>query len=110
MIIFILFVFYALYFIILYNSNLEKVEPATHITLMIPFWLIVLSGIFWGYTTNPYGDFLRIKSCLWWSRTDMEVLFFITVFIALALSYCNMYRLGQESGIKSMRHLRHNRD
>lgn len=108
MIILILSIFYALYFLFLYHElsagkTLPEPIATIFILLSIPYGLIIISGIFWGFTTKPYGEYFSIKNFWLWSRTDMEVLFFFPMCIALVLFYFVVYRLGEIKGISEMK-------
>jgi hypothetical protein len=103
MIILILWIFYAFYFYSLYSGDLEKAKPDLHILLSIPFGIMVIAGIFWGYTTKPYGDYFSIKGNWFWSRPDMELIFIFPICITLVLSYLVVYRLGKISGVNLMK-------
>ena len=101
MVILFLFIFYSFYFYTIYN-NILKLRPDIFVMVGIPFWLMVVAGVFCGFATKPYGDYWSIKSFLWWSRTEMELLFFFPVCIALVLSYLAVYRWGETNGTNEM--------
>jgi hypothetical protein len=105
MIVLILFIFYDFYFYFIYQGHIGQGKPDLHIVLSIPFGLMVIGGVFWGFTTLPhtYSDYWSIQSFLWWSRSEMELLFFFPMCIALALSYFVVYHLGENKGAIEMR-------
>lgn len=102
MIILILSICCALYFFYLYHwtqSCLKAKKPFPHsadISIIIStiFGIIVVSGIFWGYTENPYKKYLSIKSYWIWSRESNQIFFLFAICAALGLSYMVIYYLG----------------
>jgi hypothetical protein len=109
MIIIILSIFYAFYFIFIYiciKSRLAEeynfgsasspiplpdiLKPFI-ILLSIPFGLLIIAGIFWGFTTQPNANYLLIQNFWLWSRSDMELFFLIVILIALLFCFFVVY-------------------
>jgi hypothetical protein len=59
--------------------------------------VIIIAGIFWGFTYNRYADYLSIQN------GDMELFFLIAMCIALGLSFVVVYHLGEIKGLTSMK-------
>lgn len=114
MIIFILSIFYAFYFFYLYKWAQSRLSeeynfgspsppkplphsPTISILLSILWGLIIIAGIFWGFTYNRHSDYFSIQS------SDMEIFFLIAICIALGLSLAVVYHLGEIKGVTSMK-------
>jgi hypothetical protein len=121
MIILILSIFYAIYFPLIYiligdrlknEYNFGKTSPQSTlpdsikqvlIILSIPFGLMVIAGISWGFSIPVHGDFLSINEFWIWSRSDMELFFVFIMLIGLIFSFMVVYRLGEIKGISEMK-------
>ncbi len=115
------FIFCALYFYYLKNwaeSYLSSEynfgsplppEPIPHSTLLsilvgILWGIILLAGVFWGFTFNRYPEHLSVRG------TDIEVIFLVILFVTILLSYFVMYRLGEIKGVEQMKNTQLFRD
>ena len=113
MIMLIVFTFYALYFFYLYkwvqSRLLEEYNfgspsppkplphsPSASILIGILWGLIIIGGVFWGFTFNRYPS-LSLDDSYW------ETWLLIVICIALGLSYTVIYHLGEIRGIASMK-------
>jgi hypothetical protein len=121
MIILILSIFYAIYFPLIYiligdrlknEYNFGKASPQSSlpdslehvlVILSIPFGLMVIAGISWGFSISPHGDFFSINEFWIWSRSDMKLFFVFIMLVGLIFSFMVVYRLGEIKGINEMK-------
>ncbi len=95
MIILIILIFYAWYFVYFYKwvegrHVLEGEKGKALVLLIVPFGLIILAGICWGFSTKPYGDNWLL------SLPDRYMLLLmIAGGIAVGFSYIAVYYLGE---------------
>src|SRR2546421_12937228 len=59
--------------------------------------IFLLAGVFWGYTFVRYPDYLSIRG------SGAEVVLLVVLFVAVALSYVVVYRLGEMRGVAHMK-------
>lgn len=82
--------------------KLKKVETLLHF-VGIPWVLLMISGIYWGYFENPY----HWKNLYYWEFPRISVwLEFITIFaigISVILSYFVVWKSGWWNGYKEGR-------
>jgi hypothetical protein len=115
MLIFIFFVFYGLYFYYVYKAAAGRIDreyqwgspsppkaiPYSEgllVMLAIPWGIIILGGIYWGWTypRYPTNDF-------WIRHDNLDLFFLFIICVTLGLSYAVTYQVGKLSGIADMK-------
>jgi MFS family permease len=113
-------IFFIIYFFYLYKWAQSRLlqeysfgspsppKPLPHSTkvsilLSLIYGIMIIAGIFWGYTTKPYGEYFSIQRFLLWSRSDTELIFLIILCVLLILSFIVVYHLGELKGVTNMK-------
>lgn len=114
MIVFIVFGFCAIYFFYLKRwtesvlrreQNFGSPSPpkqlphsATISIIVTTLWaFFLLGGVFWGFTFVRYPEHLSVRG------SNIELVLFILLSFAVALSYIVIYRLGEIKGVMHMK-------
>ena len=92
----IIFILYALFFAFLCKSTLRKgVKLGTLIIISFPCFLIIWSGIVWGYTEQHY-TWLRMSP-----GSNLSLVLILAVGAVLMLSYTVFYQVGYTKGYRA---------
>jgi hypothetical protein len=72
-------------------------SPTVSVIIGILWGVLLLAGVFWGFTFNRYTAYMSVHS------NDVEIALLFILCFAIGLSYCVIYRMGEINGVAQMK-------